>query len=69
MPALPYVTAAARGEEVREKLRAGLQAAGADPRLAAARADLMLSGFVASDASAYAPVAEADRSAPGLAIG
>jgi ABC-type phosphate/phosphonate transport system substrate-binding protein len=69
MPALPYVTAAGRGEAVVEKVRAGLLAAAADPELAEARTKLMLKGFVVSDDGTYAPVAEADRTALRWVIG
>lgn len=45
-PALPYVTAAARPPAERDGLRRALAAAARDPAIAAARAAILLEGFV-----------------------
>ncbi|MCE2519591.1 MAG: PhnD/SsuA/transferrin family substrate-binding protein [Alphaproteobacteria bacterium] len=52
-PALPYVTAAQRGDDEVEALREGLMAAASDPRLDDVRRRLRLKGFAILPLEAY----------------
>lgn len=63
VPSLPYVTAAATSPEDLTRLRAGLQAALADPTLAEARAALRLSGAEPLEVEAYAPILAMEQEA------
>ncbi len=57
-PGLAYVMAAGHGEDLVARLRAGLFAALADPALAEARANLLITGAVATTLADYACIAE-----------
>jgi ABC-type phosphate/phosphonate transport system substrate-binding protein len=52
-PGLPLVTAGGTADDDLARLRAGLEAAIADPTLAAARAELLIEGFEPVDADIY----------------
>ncbi len=62
-PGLPYVTAAATDAQTLRRLRAGLDAALADPALAALRAELLIQGAVLLPEDAYGAIADARRQA------
>jgi ABC-type phosphate/phosphonate transport system substrate-binding protein len=56
VPALPYVTAAGRGDGTVDRLRAGIRRALADPALAPVRDDLLIDDFVILETDDYAPI-------------
>ena len=62
-PALPFVTRRDIAPSDLEKLRAGLQAATADPALAEPRAAMLLSGIEIVPLQAYDRLLEMDREA------
>lgn len=62
-PALPYVTAASTDEATVERLRAGIQAACADPALADVRRMLMIEGCEILPVSCYDVILEMERAA------
>lgn len=62
-PGLPYVTHAARPADEIARLRAALARAMADPDLAAARDDLLLTGFTVLAPSDYEAILDMERAA------
>lgn len=62
-PGLPYVTRADAAPELVDRLRTGLEAATADPDLAAARAALGLEGFEVLPIGAYRVIEEMEATA------
>lgn len=67
-PALPYITAAGRSNDVRSRLLGALVEAASDEELAASRAALLLDGFLPVDGDPYIrSIAMAEEAAPALA--
>jgi ABC-type phosphate/phosphonate transport system substrate-binding protein len=62
-PGLPYVTRTGRGHQALTRLRAGLEAAVADPLLAEPREALLLTGFEVLAGDAYQPILAVERQA------
>jgi ABC-type phosphate/phosphonate transport system substrate-binding protein len=65
-PALPYVAAAGADTQTLERLRAGLDAALADPGCAAAREALLIAGVESLPLAAYGAILEQERAAADL---
>lgn len=62
-PGLPYVTRADASDDLLKRLRAGLRAALADPKLAAARDDLLITGVEVLSEDAYDRIIEIEEDA------
>ena len=65
-PGLPFITAGGAGDDLVERLQAGLARALADPALAAARDDLLIAGTEVLPLSAYDAILEMERAAIGM---